>query len=55
MAGKCGPQIGFFYQQATGTEQGRPRTVKSCIGELIITEKQAEKLDIKKSTRYLHY
>jgi hypothetical protein len=41
----------FFIQQATGTEQGRPRTVKSCIGELIITEKQAEKLDIKKSTR----
>ena len=30
---------------------GRPRTVKSCLGELTITEKQAEKLAVKKSTR----
>ena len=52
MAGKSWPTNRFFFiKQATGTEQGRPRTVKSCIGELIITEKQAEKLDIKKSTR----
>ncbi|MEG4501920.1 hypothetical protein QUB05_32910 [Microcoleus sp. F10-C6] len=52
MAGKSGSTNRFFFiKQATGTEQGRPRTVKSCIGELIITEKQAEKLDIKKSTR----
>lgn len=41
----------FFIKQATGTEQGRQRTVKSCIGELRITEKQAEKLEFKKSTR----
>lgn len=47
---KVSPQIGFFFiKQATGTEQGRPRTVKRCIGELIITEKQAEKLEVKKS------
>jgi hypothetical protein len=41
----------FFIKQATGTESGRSRTVKSCIGKLIITEKQAEKLGVKKSTR----
>lgn len=40
-----------MIEEATGTEQGRPRTVKSCIGELIITEKQAPKLEFKKSTR----
>ena len=52
MARKSGPTNRFFFiKQATGTEQGRPRIVKSCIGELIITEKQAEKLEFKKSTR----
>ncbi|MEG4507188.1 hypothetical protein QUA86_27575, partial [Microcoleus sp. F6_B6] len=46
MAGKSGSTNRFFFiKQATGTEQGRPRTVQSCIGELIITEKQVEKLD----------
>lgn len=47
-----GPQIGgFFIKKTTGTEKGRARTVKSCLGELKITEKQAEKLGVKKSTR----
>ena len=41
----------FFIKRATGTEQGRFRTVKSCIGKLSITEKQAHKLKVKKSTR----
>ena len=41
----------FFIKETTGTDKGRPRTVKSCVGELKITEKQAEKLNLKKSTR----
>ena len=40
-----------FFLSNRQREQGRPRTVKSCIGELIITEKQVEKLEVKKSTR----
>lgn len=46
------PSRFFFIKEATGTERGRPRTVKSCLGELKITEKQAQKLAIKKSTRF---
>ena len=41
----------FFIKETTGTEKGRPRTVKSCVGELTITEKQAEQLNLKKSTQ----
>jgi hypothetical protein len=41
----------FFIKETTGTDKGRPRTVKSCVDELKITEKQAEKLNLKKSTR----
>ena len=48
-----GPKIGFFFiKKTTGTDRGRPRAVKSCIGKLTITEKQAEKLALKKSTRF---
>jgi len=42
----------FFIKKTTGTDRGRPRAVKSCIGKLTITEKQAEKLGLKKSTRF---
>ncbi len=41
----------FFINRATGTEQGRLRRVKSCIGQLKLTEKQAKELGVKKSTR----
>jgi hypothetical protein len=45
------PSCFFFIKETTGTDKGRPRTVKSCVGELKITEKQAEQLNLKKSTR----
>lgn len=41
----------FFIKEATGTDKGRPRTLKSCIGNLTVTEKQAKKLEIEKFTR----
>ncbi|MEG5037208.1 hypothetical protein [Microcoleus sp. AT3-D2] len=45
------PKSLFFIKERTGTEKGRSRTVKSCVGELRITEKQAEQLNLKKSTQ----
>ena len=36
----------FFIEQTTGTNKGRPRQIKSCVGELPITEKQAQKLGL---------
>ena len=41
----------FLIEAATGTEKGRERTLNSCIGPLKITEDQAKKLKVKKSTR----
>jgi len=41
------PEIAFFLiEQTTGTSKGRPRQIKSCVGELPITEKQAQKLGL---------
>lgn len=41
------PQMAFFLPlQITGTSKGRPRQIKSCVGELPITEKQAQKLGL---------
>ncbi|NEP51499.1 MAG: ISKra4 family transposase [Moorea sp. SIO3C2] len=45
------PQIGFFIKTTTGTDAGRFRKIKSIIGELPITEKQATKLNVKKYQR----
>ena len=39
-------QIAFFIKTVIVTEQGRGRTVKSCLGEIPLTESKAEKLDI---------
>ena len=36
----------FFIEQTTGTNKGRSRQIKSCVGELSITEKQAQKLGL---------
>ncbi len=36
----------FFIEQTTGTNKGRARQIKSCVGDLPITEKQAQKLGL---------
>ncbi|MBC6476436.1 MAG: hypothetical protein GDA56_00150 [Hormoscilla sp. GM7CHS1pb] len=42
------PQIGsFFIKKATGTNKGRKRKLKSCLGKLTITEKQCQRLGVK--------
>ncbi|MGD2181852.1 ISKra4 family transposase [Lusitaniella coriacea] len=50
------PHLGFFFvEQATGTKAGRGRKIKSIIGELRLTEKQAIKLNLKSHTRISPY
>jgi len=39
----------------TGTNAGYRRTIKSIIGELTITSKQAEKLEVKNNTQISPY
>ena len=42
------PTIGsFFIKKATGTDKGRKRKLKSCLGKLTITEKQCQRLVVK--------
>ena len=36
----------FFIEQTTRTNKGRSRQIKSCVGELPITQKQAQKLGL---------
>ena len=45
----------FFIQQRTGTDVGRKRTVKSIIGKLSLSEKQAQKLQVKSYQRISPY
>ena len=45
----------YFIEAKTGTTAGRTRTVKSIIGNLKITEKQAEKLELKKNCQMSPY
>lgn len=40
-----------FFEAATGTTAGRVRKVISCLGKVEITERQAEKLELKKNSR----
>ena len=37
----------FFIKQVTGTEKGRERVVKSIVGKVTVTEKQAQILGLK--------
>jgi hypothetical protein len=37
----------FFIEQVTGTTSGRERIIKSSVGKLIITDRQAKKLELK--------
>jgi archaellum component FlaC len=47
------PQIAlFFIEKKTDTKQGRTRTLKSCVGNLTITKKQADALGIEPYTRH---
>lgn len=49
---QVGPKKGlFFIQQATGTNKGRERVITSCVGKVSVTEKQAQKLGLKRHTR----
>ena len=53
---RVSPEIGnFFIEAKTGTTAGRTRIVKSIIGNLKITKKQAEKLQVKKSPKISPY
>jgi len=46
------PGIGsFFFKFATKTTAGRTRKVNTCIGKMEITQRQAEKLGLKKNSR----
>jgi hypothetical protein len=45
------PQIGFFIGATSETKAGRIKTLKSTLGDLIITEKQADKLGGGSSSR----
>jgi hypothetical protein len=50
------PQIGFFFiQNITNTQSGRTRNIRSIIGELPITEKQAIRLNLKTNQRISPY
>lgn len=41
------PKITFFFiGEKTGTESGRIRTIRSCVGRIKITQKQASRLGI---------
>ena len=43
----CQPRTGeFFIQTLTGTQAGKPRSLKSTLGKLEITSRQAEKLAV---------
>lgn len=54
--GTCQPSNWYFFiQQSTNTIAGRQRTVKSSIGELVITEKQAKKLGVKPRIQISEY
>ncbi len=41
----------FFIHQVTGTAQGRPRQLKSCVGSIPITDKQASRLELPSNSR----
>ncbi len=42
----------FFIKKKTGTNRGKKRTLKSCLGQLKISKKQAEALGIEARTRH---
>lgn len=41
------PKIAFFIKQVTGTQKGRARIVKSVVGKITLTDKQAKILGLK--------
>ena len=50
------PEIGFFFiKQSTGTEAGRIRKLKSIIGQLPLSEKQARILQLQSHSRISPY
>lgn len=45
------PEIGLFIATASGTSSGRSRQLKSILGEISITENQAQFLQVKARTQ----
>jgi hypothetical protein len=45
------PEISGFFHSAGGKGSGRKRTIKSCVGEITISSKQAQRLGVKKGSR----
>jgi len=45
------PEISGFFYSAGGTASGRKRTIKSCVGEITLSSKQAQKLGVNKGSR----
>ena len=41
----------FFFNSAGGTNAGRKRQIKSCLGQITLSSKQAIRLKLKKGTR----
>lgn len=41
----------FFIKQVTRTDKGRARQLRSCVGIVPLTEKQAERLELASRTR----
>ncbi|MTJ09993.1 hypothetical protein [Anabaena sp. UHCC 0253] len=46
---------GFFLKEATGTSSGRVRIIKSILGELPVSEKQARKLKLENNQKISPY
>ena len=50
------PEVGvFFIETVTGTSAGYQRRLKSILGELPITSKQAQKLEVRSNTQLSPY
>lgn len=46
------PQVAFFFiKQVTGTQKGRARRLRSCVGIIPLTEKQAQRLELSLHSR----
>jgi hypothetical protein len=46
------PKLLFFIKQVTGTEKGRERVVKSVVGKVKVTDKQAKILGLKPYSQF---
>jgi hypothetical protein len=55
-AGTCQPRNrSFFIETSSGTTRGRPGRIDSILGELTVTEQQAQRLEVKAYTQWSPY